>query len=324
MTETRSDYDSPWKDILETYFTDFIAFFFPAVYADIDWSRGYEFLDNELSQIVRDAELGRRIADKLVKVWRNSGSETWVLIHLELQNTDETGFAERMFIYNYRLKDRYNLAVASLAVLGDDNPNWRPNLFNSELWGCRNDFQFPIVKLLDYGQDWAALEQSTNPFAIVVMAHLKAKATRQNLSDRQRWKLLLAKQLYQKGYARTDVINLLRFIDWVIQLPQDLEKSFWQEIYTYQEETNMPYVTSLERIAKEEGLQQGRQEGQQQGLRDGLLSGIAVALKLRFGEAGSQLLSEIRTIESVEILQTIQEALLTANSLDDIRQLYAN
>ncbi len=233
-------------------------------------------------------------------------------MHLELQNIGESDFAERMFVYNYRLRDRYNLPVASLAVLGDEKADWRPNTFSSELWDCQIDFRFPIVKLLDYGQDWAALEQSTNPFAIVVMAHLKAKETRKDLGDRQRWKLILAKQLYQKGFARTDVINLLRFIDWVIQLPQDLEKSFWQEIYSYQEETNMPYVTSLERMAKEEGL------------RDGLLAGIAVALQLRFGEAGSQLLPEIRTIEPVATLQAIQEALLTANSLDDIRQLYSN
>lgn len=94
MTETRADYDSPWKEILETYFTDFMALFFPVVYADIDWSKGYEFLDNELQQIVRGAELGRRIADKLVKLWHKSGTETWVLIHLELKNIDEADFAD--------------------------------------------------------------------------------------------------------------------------------------------------------------------------------------------------------------------------------------
>ncbi|UZQ53236.1 hypothetical protein OOK60_12045 [Trichothermofontia sichuanensis B231] len=251
------------------------------------------------------------IVDTLVKLWRKSGTETWVLIHLELQHIDEADFAERIFIYNYRLRDRDNLPVASLAILGDENPNWRPRIFNSELWGCRHEFQFPNVKLLGYGQHWAALESSSNPFAIVVMAHLKAKETRRDLGDRQQWKLILAKRLYEQGFERTGVINLLRFIDWVIQLPQDLEKSFWQEIYRYQEETNMPYITSLERIAKEEGLQQG--------LRDGLLSGIAVALKLRFGETGLQLLLEIRTIAQVETLQAIQDALLTVNTLDDIR-----
>jgi hypothetical protein len=68
MTEERAEFDAPWKEILEAYFTDFLAFFFPNIHADIDWSRGYTFLDTELQQIVRDAELGKRLADKLVKV----------------------------------------------------------------------------------------------------------------------------------------------------------------------------------------------------------------------------------------------------------------
>lgn len=29
MTEPRDEFDSPWKDILEAYFEDFIRFFFP-------------------------------------------------------------------------------------------------------------------------------------------------------------------------------------------------------------------------------------------------------------------------------------------------------
>ena len=54
------DYDSPWKEILEGYFPDFMAFFFPDAAAEIDWSLGFESLDKELSQVVQDAELGRR------------------------------------------------------------------------------------------------------------------------------------------------------------------------------------------------------------------------------------------------------------------------
>ena len=45
------DFDSPWKDILEGYFPDFMAFFFPAAAAEIDWSRGFEPLDKELAQV---------------------------------------------------------------------------------------------------------------------------------------------------------------------------------------------------------------------------------------------------------------------------------
>jgi hypothetical protein len=67
------------------YFEDFVQFFFPQIHAEIDWIQGYDFLDRELLQVVRDAELGKRVADKLVKVWKLSGEETWVLAHIEIQ-----------------------------------------------------------------------------------------------------------------------------------------------------------------------------------------------------------------------------------------------
>ena len=114
-----TDYDSPWKEALERYFPAFLAFFFPEAHGDIAWARGYEFLDKELQQAVRDAELGRRLADKLVKVWRLDGHAAWVLIHLEIQGQYDAGFAERMFTYYYRLHDRHHRPLASFALLTD-------------------------------------------------------------------------------------------------------------------------------------------------------------------------------------------------------------
>jgi hypothetical protein len=118
-----SDYDSPWKEALDIYFERFLAFFFPQAHAAFDWSRGYEPLDKELQQIVREAELGRREVDKLVRVWRADGDEAWVLIHVEVQSQEQAEFPRRMYVYNYRLFDRYNRVVASLAVLSDERPD---------------------------------------------------------------------------------------------------------------------------------------------------------------------------------------------------------
>jgi hypothetical protein len=75
-----TEYDSPWKEALDAYFEAFLAFFFPQAHAAIDWSRGYEALDKELQQVVREAELGPRVVDKLVKVWLKGGAEAWVLL----------------------------------------------------------------------------------------------------------------------------------------------------------------------------------------------------------------------------------------------------
>jgi adenosine deaminase len=80
-----ADADNAWKDALARYFREFTAFFFPAIHAEVDWRRGYEFLDKELAQVMRDAATGRRLADKLVKVYLADGSEKWLLVHVEVQ-----------------------------------------------------------------------------------------------------------------------------------------------------------------------------------------------------------------------------------------------
>ncbi len=102
----RDDFDSPWKDLLDRWQRPFLEFFFPAIAADIDWSRGFEFLDKELQKITRRAVVGRRYVDKLVKVWRPGGEETWVLIHTEVQGDPDPGFARRLYTDHSRLMDR--------------------------------------------------------------------------------------------------------------------------------------------------------------------------------------------------------------------------
>jgi uncharacterized protein DUF4351 len=262
-----ADYDSPWKEMLDAYFPAFMAFFFPAAAAEIDWSRGYESLDTELQQIVRDAALGTRLADKLIRVWRRDGVEQFVLIHVEIQGQRDPDFPKRMYVYNYRLFDRYDRPVVSLAVLTDASPTWRPMRYEYSLWGCRAGLVFPVVKLRAYRERWAELEASDNPFATVVMAHLHSQATRRRLSQRLEGKLQLVRRLYERGYARDDVLELFRFLDWVLTLPPALEARFQTAVIELERERHMPYITSIERMSIEKGRQEGRQEGERMLLR---------------------------------------------------------
>jgi len=39
-----------------------------------------------------------------------------------------------------------------LAVLGDEQRDWRPDVFGYSLWGCSLQSEFPVVKLLDYAE----------------------------------------------------------------------------------------------------------------------------------------------------------------------------
>jgi hypothetical protein len=303
-SEPAGDYDSPWKQALETFFPDFMAFFFPAAHDDIDWRRGYQFLDKELRQVARDAELGRRQVDVLAQVWRQGGQETWVLVHVEVQAQAQAGFAERMYVYNYRLYDRYRRAVASLAVLADEQTGWRPGEYSYELWGCRAGLVFPAVKLLDYWTQWSSLEASSNPLATVVMAHLKAQETRDDPAARQAWKLWLTRRLYRLGYARQQVLDLFGFVDWVLQLPGPQELVFWQEVQEMEEEKRMQYITSIERIGMQQGMQQGQAEM------------VLQVLGRRFGALPAGLTAAVRGAAS-ERMAALLDVALTAGSLDE-------
>ncbi|MFN6569899.1 cytosolic protein [Dendronalium sp. ChiSLP03b] len=302
----QTEYDSPWKQMLQLYFEDFMRFFFPQTHAQIDWSRGFEFLDQELQQVVRDAELGKRLIDKLVKIYRVGGEESWLLIHIEVQSQEETDFPKRMFVYNYRIFDRYDRSVASLAILGDENIKWLPNRFGYELFGCTVDFQFPVIKLLDYQQRWKELETSRNPFATVIMAHLAAVQTSSDRLQRKQQKLVLVKRLYEQGLGRDDIINLFRFIDWMMTLPDQFELEFWQEYRDFEESKRMQYVTSVERS----------------GIRLGLLEGIELGLELKFGVSSLGVMDEVSQIYDIEQLRKIKEGIKTATSIDELRQIY--
>jgi hypothetical protein len=270
-----------------------------------------------LQQVVRDAELGRRFADKLAQVWRRDGDEAWVLVHIEVQGQEEAAFSKRMYVYNYRIFDRYNRPVASLAVLADQKPGWKPQSFGYELWGCEVGIKFPVVKLLDYSERWKELEESHNPFAIAVMAYLKTRGTRSDELERKRWKIYLIKHLYKCGYRKKDVINLFKFIDWIMSLPEDLDDLFWQEVRQYEEEKNMPYVTSVERI----GIKKGIQQGIQQGRRDGLIEAIEMGLSIKFGAIGLKLLPEIRAMADLNRLEMIKEAIKAAHDVSELEEL---
>lgn len=296
----RSEQDSVWKEVLDAYFKEFLEFFFPDIHAEIDWNRKYEFLDKELEKISRRSDLGRRLVDKLVKVYLPDGEESWVLIHIEVQGKEESDFAERMFTYYYRILDRYKREVSSLAVLTDPNPNYKPDAHHKKRFRTELDFSYPIAKILDYNSKWAELEANPNPFAVIVMAQLKYLELKKQ-ADKLAWKLRLVRMLYQRGYSRKDVIQLFRLIDWLIKLPDELEETFWEEVEK-EEEQGMPYVTSVERIGEKRGM----------------LALIVKRMKRKFGEIEPELEQQLEKL-STEQLDTLDDVIADFSAVAQVK-----
>jgi hypothetical protein len=314
--------DSPWKEALDIYFEAFLAFCFPHVHREIDWSRSYQPLDKELQSIAPTGQTGRRVVDKLMRVWRINGQEEWILVHVEVQNHPDREFPRRIFVYHYRLLDRYNKSVVSLAVLGDEQADWRPDGYEQGLCGCRVTFRFPIIKLVDYAQRPEELEGSSNPFAVVVLAHLKAQQTRGDAESRYNWKWSLVRMLYDRGLSAEPIRQLFRFIDWMMDLPQDLETAFTDQLHQLEQEKHMPYVTSVERLAHEKGMQQGMQQGMREGISRGLISGIRSVLEVRFGDRAGGIIQQIEQLADAEILAKVLEQAKTVEQPEQLASIW--
>ena len=260
----RADQDSPWKMVLRQYFQEAIEFFFPTIAEQIDWAIPVEFLDKEFQQLTPDSEIGKRFADQLVKLYQKGGNSIILLIHLEVQAEPEDIFPERIFTYLIRIFDYFHQPPISLAILCDSDPKWRPNQYGFTTFGSSLQFNFTSVKLLDYAKRWEELETSQNVFATIVMTHLKAQETKRSPKRRKEWKLALIKRLYERGYDRSAILGLFTFVDWIMILPEAAKVEFWQELKIYEEERKMPYITSVEQIGYDRGVEAEAQRSREQ------------------------------------------------------------
>jgi len=165
----------PGRKPLERFLPEFLALTFPTIAAEIDWSLPFRFLDTELQEVVRESETGRVRADKLVEVRRRDGTGEWILIHAEVQAQRDDTLAERMFRYYYRILDRFQLPVASVAVLPDPHPSWKPHRYERHECGCHLSFDFPVCKLSEI--DLTPWLEAGNPVARIIAAHRVAQAS---------------------------------------------------------------------------------------------------------------------------------------------------
>ena len=314
-----ADFDSAWKEALDTLFEPFMAFFFPDAYREIDWTQPCEMLEQELHEITPKSEQGRRVADKLVQVRRTNGQVEWVLVHIEFPSQPEAAFAKRMYVDNYRLFDRYNQKVASFAILGDDRPEWRPERFGYELWGTEVGIRFPTAKLLDYAREEAALESNPNPIAVVVSAHLKTLQNAHDDEARRVAQVRLVKWLYERGYNAERVRQLYRLMERMMTLPKPLAELAWNEIHEFEKEKGMTFITTPERVAMERGLAEGLAKGRE----EGLLAGIEALLEVRLAAAGMSLMPEIRQIQDADLLREILAGIKQADTPEAVRQVWA-
>jgi hypothetical protein len=122
--------------------------------------------------------------------------------------------------------------------------------------------------------------------------------------------------LYEKGWEREQILLVFHFVDWLMRLPTGKEVVVWEEIDKIEGEKHMPYVTSFERLAKEEGREEGRREGNIGAIQEAILE----ALSIRFGSVPRGVSETVQRVTDLSALKPLHRQAITVSSLQDFVQ----
>ena len=274
-----TDYDALWKKIISELFEEFILFFAPDLYEAIDFGKGIVFLEQELHKVIIEHNKGKKIADKIVKVSLKNGEEKYVFIHIEIQGKKDPDFSRRMFTYFYRLFDRFQENIYSIAILTDLSKSNDPQAFQYSFYGTELMYRFNTYKFNE--EDIPSLKKSTNPFAIAVLAGIYLHQTEKNYHKRYEVKKKLLKDfiLTNPNLKSIYAEALFYFIDYLLYLPHELTKQLTKDlsINIEKEAKHMLYSEKIKeaptlaeyfKTVREEGFEIGIEKGKMEEKRN--------------------------------------------------------
>jgi hypothetical protein len=222
------DYDGIWKKIITEFFPEFIHFFMPTLYADIDWNIPPDFLEQELELLHKELEVNRKITDRLVKVTLLTGQEHWILIHIEVQSRYEIYFPDRMFLYNALIYAKFKRPLAALAIFTKKSIPEKFDRFEKHCYGTSMIYNYNAYCVVK--QQEADLIANPNIFALFVLANLYVLQTNKKYVKR----LELKEKIFDLAMERQipiDRINrFLIFVNKILLLPINLQTLFMEKV----------------------------------------------------------------------------------------------
>jgi hypothetical protein len=297
------DHDRLFKELLTTFFVDFIRLFLPEVYKYLE-TDSIEFIDKEIFTDVTSGE--KREADLIVKC-HFLGRETFFLIHLEHQSKRQKDFARRMFFYFARLHEKFGLPVYSIALFSYDKPRTQEkNVYVVEFPDRRTlEFSFVVIQLNRL--NWRDFLKQENPVASALMAKMGFDETERVQVKKECLRMIVNLKL---DPARTRLLS--GFVDSYLRLREEEQKRFEEEtkkLPKKEREKVMEITTSWEEKGIEIGLKQGERKGEQKM--------ILLLLKARFSKLSKRTESRIQKLPTNK-LEELGKALFSFQDKRDL------
>ncbi|MEH2211862.1 DUF4351 domain-containing protein [Nostoc sp.] len=289
------DHDRLFKELLTTFFWEFIELFFPEITAYLERDT-ISFIDKE---VFTDVTAGEKYETDLVVKARFRGQESFFLVHLEHQAYYQEAFDLRMYRYFARLYEKYALPVYPIALFSYDSPKKAEKNFHQVAFPNKVVLQFNYDVIQLNRLNWREYLQQQNPVASALMAKMNIAPKDRPRVKSECLRLLATLQL---DPARTQLIS--GFIDTYLRLNAQEEEIFQTEIAQF-EPTQQQVVMQIVTSWMEEGIQQGE------------LKIIQRLLTKRIGVITAELQEQLHGL-SLTQLEDLAEALLDFSTEADL------
>jgi hypothetical protein len=215
--------------VLKFYFTEnareIIALLMPDLYAAVDWSVAYEFVEQELINFLRGRLRQtdkRKIVDKLLKLTLLNGKDHFVFFHNEFQNALPDDLDFRWFKSRMLISLRYNVeAITTLIFFTGQAPLKKHIEYDLNCFGTRTTFKpntFVVIK-----QSEKKLIASNNPTALAFLAAKYAAQSKGDDVKRLKLKKKVLDLIEKKGFDKAQLEKIVSFVFEYMLLPKDVE-----------------------------------------------------------------------------------------------------
>ncbi len=312
MNENQIDHDRLFKELLETFFAEFMELFFPEAARAIDL-RQIKFLQQEVFTDVTAGE--KRKVDILVET-RLKGETGLILVHVEPQAYVQKNFNERMFIYFSRLYEKFRRKILPVAVFSYDRVRDEPDSF---------ELGFPFLDVLNFRfyklelkkLNWREYVQSDNPVAAALLSKMGFKP-----EEKVKVKLEFMRMLARMKLDPARMELLAGFFETYLKLNREEEEQFSRELGrldSKEVDVIMQITTSWHEKGRMEGRMEGEARGEIKGKVEKAREVICKYLTRRFGGKTTDLQQKVQQITNLEVLDYVLEELFAANTLEEAR-----
>ncbi|MCM3741499.1 Rpn family recombination-promoting nuclease/putative transposase [Oceanobacillus luteolus] len=259
-------HDQLYKELINTFFKEFIEAFFPDVYEHLD----FQAIKPISEEVYTDVLQGENRRLDIVVETKLRNTDVVIIVHIEPQSYVQREFHERMFRYFSLLYNKYRKPIVPIAVFSYKE-NWEKNRYTME---------FPFFHVLTFHyltlhlrkKNWRDYIRSDNPAAAALLSKMgynedeKIEVKKEFLRMITRMELDPARQRLIYGFFET-----------YLKLSKKEEDKLMEEIRNLPEaEKILEIPISYEEKGKELGKEIGKEIGKKEVATEMLKKGLSV------------------------------------------------